>query len=124
MAITEFLRTNVRWLSAGVLLNFSTSFGQTFFISIFAGQIMLDYGLSNGDWGRIYGTGTLVSGLLMIWAGAYTDLYRARSLSVAMFCMMCAFCLAMAFNTNAALLIVIIFGLRFSGQGMLTAIAS
>ena len=123
MAITEFLRTNVRWLSAGVLLNFSTSFGQTFFISIFAGQIMLDYGLSNGDWGRIYGTGTLVSGLLMIWAGAYTDLYRARSLSVAMFCMMCAFCLAMAFNTNAALLIVIIFGLRFSGQGMLSHIA-
>ncbi len=123
MAITEFLRTNVRWLSAGVLLNFSTSFGQTFFISIFAGQIMLVYGLSNGDWGRIYGTGTLVSGLLMIWAGAYTDLYRARSLSVAMFCMMCAFCLAMAFNTNAALLIVIIFGLRFSGQGMLSHIA-
>ncbi len=123
MAITEFLRTNVRWLSAGVLLNFSTSFGQTFFISIFASQIMLDYGLSNGDWGRIYGTGTLVSGLLMIWAGAYTDLYRARSLSVAMFCMMCAFCLAMAFNTNAALLIVIIFGLRFSGQGMLSHIA-
>ncbi len=123
MTLTHFLRTNARWLSAGGLLNFSSSFGQTFFISIFAGQIMLDYGLSNGDWGRIYGAGTLASGLLIIWAGAFTDLYRARSLSIAMFCMMCGFCLAMAFNTSAALLIVIIFGLRFSGQGMLSHIA-
>jgi MFS family permease len=119
----HFLKTNARWLSAGSLLNFSSSFGQTFFISIFAAQIMRDYGLSDGDWGRIYGAGTLASGLLMIWAGAFTDLYRARSLAVTMFCLMCGFCVAMAFNTNAAFLILIIFGLRFSGQGMLSHIA-
>jgi MFS family permease len=123
LSLQHFLKTNARWLSAGGLLMFSSSFGQTFFISIFAGQIMQSYGLSDGDWGRIYGSGTLASGLLMLWAGAYTDVYRAKTLAVVMFLLMSGFCLAMAFNTSAALLIVVIFGLRFSGQGMLSHIA-
>ena len=36
----SFLIANKLWLSAGFLLAFSSSFGQTFFISIFAAEIM------------------------------------------------------------------------------------
>jgi hypothetical protein len=35
-----FFRVNARWLGAGFLLSFTSSFGQTFFISIFSGQIL------------------------------------------------------------------------------------
>ena len=81
MTLIAFFRTNVRWLAAGVLLTFASCFGQTFFISIFAAQIMNDYSLTNGEWGRIYGLGTMASGLLLIWAGAFTDKYRAKVLA-------------------------------------------
>ena len=35
MPILQFFRQNSAWLGAGVLLAFMSSFGQTFFISIF-----------------------------------------------------------------------------------------
>ena len=74
-----FLRSNAPWLGAGALLMFSSSYGQTFFISIFAGEIRAEYGLSDGQWGLIYTLGTTASALLMLWAGAML-------LGVALFC--------------------------------------
>ncbi len=35
----RFYRDNARWLMAGLMLTLCSSFGQTFFISLFAGQI-------------------------------------------------------------------------------------
>ena len=58
MHIPAFLRDNSRWLAAGMLLTFLSSFGQTFFISIFAGDIRDTFGLSHGAWGGIYALGT------------------------------------------------------------------
>ncbi len=37
--MARFYRDNGRWLLAGLMLAFCSSFGQTFFISLFAGQI-------------------------------------------------------------------------------------
>src|SRR6056297_2918334 len=53
-SLLDFVRTNAPWLAAGFLLTFASSFGQTFFISVFAGEIRATYGLSHGDWGAIY----------------------------------------------------------------------
>ena len=47
MPILAFLRDNAPWLTAGVLLTFLSSFGQTYFISIFAGEIRDTFGLSH-----------------------------------------------------------------------------
>ena len=69
-----FLSRNAPWLAAGGLLTFLSSFGQTFFISIFAGEIRADFGLSHGEWGGIYSLGTAASAAMMIWTGALTDL--------------------------------------------------
>uniref|UniRef100_UPI0030EC7132 hypothetical protein n=1 Tax=Yoonia sp. GPGPB17 TaxID=3026147 RepID=UPI0030EC7132 len=64
----RFIRENVPFLATGALLSFLSSFGQTFFISIFGGEIRAAYGLSNGDWGLIYMVGTGASALLMVFA--------------------------------------------------------
>ncbi|SHL53820.1 Major Facilitator Superfamily protein [Roseovarius litoreus] len=123
MSILAFLRSNAPWLSAGVLLTFLSSFGQTFFISIFAGQIRSEFGLSHGEWGGIYTLGTGLSALVMVWAGGLTDLFRVRVLGALVLLMLMAACLFMALNPVWWLLPAVIFTLRFAGQGMTSHIA-
>jgi hypothetical protein len=52
--LPQFLRSNAPWLAAGFLLSFASSFGQTFFIAVFAGEIRSEFGLTHGAWGGIY----------------------------------------------------------------------
>jgi MFS family permease len=101
-----------------------SSFGQTYFISIFAGEIRTTFNLSHGDWGAIYGFGTFASAIAMVWAGSLTDIMRVRRLGPIVLAALAASCLFMAFNPWVALLPVVIFCLRFTGQGMSTHIAA
>jgi len=120
----KFIINNVRWLAAGMLLTFMSSFGQTYFISIFSGEIRNTFNLSHGDWGLIYGFGTFASAIVMIWAGGLTDIMRVRKLGPMVLCALSTSCLFMAFNPVVALLPVVIFFLRLTGQGMSTHIAA
>ena len=47
----NFIINNLRWLTAGALLTFLSSFGQTYFISIFSGEIRntFNYLMEIGD---------------------------------------------------------------------------
>ncbi|MEO0503516.1 MAG: MFS transporter, partial [Pseudomonadota bacterium] len=119
----RFLTQNARWLSAGALLTLLSSFGQTFFISLFAAEVQAEFALSHGDWGMIYALGTMASAVVMIWAGGLTDRWRARSLGVLVLGLLALSCLAMAVNPIALMLPVIIFALRLTGQGMTSHIA-
>ena len=121
--LVPFLTENRSWLAAGALLTLLSSFGQTFFISIFAAQIQQDFALSHGAWGGIYSMGTTLSACVMIWAGGLTDMFRARTLGIAVLALLAASCFAMAANPYAILLPVVIFALRLTGQGMTSHIA-
>lgn len=123
MTIPAFLRANAPFLTAGVLLTFLSSFGQTFFISIFAGEIRAEFGLSHGEWGGIYTLGTAVSAVVMIWAGALTDLFRVRVLGPLVLGGLALACLAMALNPVVWALPGVVFLLRLFGQGMSSHIA-
>ncbi|MFU8778201.1 MAG: MFS transporter [Roseovarius sp.] len=123
MAILHFLRDNAPWLTAGVLLTFLSSFGQTYFISIFAGEIRDAFGLSHGQWGGIYMLGTTASALVMVWVGGLTDLFRVRRLAPLVLLLMVGACLFMAVNPVWWLLPLVIFALRLTGQGMLSHLA-
>ena len=120
----KFIVNNSRWLAAGALLTLMSSFGQTYFISIFAGEIRSAFNLSHGNWGAIYGFGTFASAIAMVWAGGLTDIMRVRRLGPIMLAALATSCLFMAFNPWVALLPVVIFCLRFTGQGMSTHIAA
>ncbi|MFK7939577.1 MAG: MFS transporter [Roseovarius sp.] len=123
MSFVAFFRENLRWLSAGVLLTFLSSFGQTFFISIFAGEIREGFQISHGQWGGIYALGTTASAIVMVWAGGLTDQFRARTLGAVVLAMLAAACIFMAINPVWWLLPLVIFCLRFAGQGMTSHIA-
>ena len=85
---------------------------------------MAHYHISNGQWGQIYALGTFSSGILMIWAGSAVDWFRVRYLAPILLVTLAMTCLAMAFNSNIWALVLIIFGLRFCGQGMLSHISA
>mgnify|MGYP000096085371 CR=1 FL=1 len=89
----RFIRDNLPFLGTGFLLSFLSSFGQTFFISIFGGEIREAYGLTNGDWGLIYMVGTGVSAAVMVFAGGLADRFRVRSLGILVIWLLAASCL-------------------------------
>lgn len=120
----RFIRENLPFLATGALLSFLSSFGQTFFISIFGGEIREAYGLSNGDWGLIYMIGTGASAVVMVFAGGLADRFRVRTLGIVVVLLLASACLFMAFNAVAALLPFVIFALRFTGQGMTTHVST
>ena len=71
MPWVSFLRENAAFLFAGFLFAFTSSYGQTYFISLFAGEIRGEFGLTDGQWGGIYTLGTTLSAIAMIGAGAF-----------------------------------------------------
>lgn len=121
--LLAFLRENAPFLSAGALLTLLSSFGQTFFISVFAGEIRAEFGLSHGGWGAIYSLGTFASAAVMIWAGVLTDRFRARALGLTVAVLLACACLTMAFASSLPMLVAAVFLLRFAGQGMAGHIA-
>ncbi len=123
MSLYAFLASNARFLTTGVLLSFLSSFGQTYFIAIFAAQIMATYSLSDGEWGGLYTVSTTASAVVMLWAGALTDHFRVRRLIWVVLPCFAATCILMAVNTGLAALFLVIFLLRFLGQGMTTQLA-
>ena len=113
--LRRYLSDNASFLAAGALLTFLSSFGQTFFISVFAGEIRAKFGLGHGEWGRIYSLGTTASAIVMIWAGALTDRIRVRVLGPVVLTGLALACLSMAVNPVIWALPLVIFALRFFG---------
>lgn len=123
MKTRDFLRENAQWLGAGALLTFLSSFGQTFFISLFAEEIMTEFSLSPGQWSVIYSIGTTLSAIIMVRAGVLSDTYRTRSVGMFVLGGLALACCAMALNPFAVGLVAVVLALRLFGQGMASHLA-
>ena len=119
MIITDFYIKNLRWLYIVFILTFCSAFGQTFFISLYSGEIRAAFDLTHGQWGLIYSCATLSSAILILFLGGYADSISAKSLSTLVILGLIVFVFLMANNTSTFGLVLIILGLRFFGQGML-----
>jgi MFS family permease len=117
---STFLARNLRLLSFGFLLAFTSSFGQTFFISLFGDEMRSTFGLSHGDLGSIYAVATLCSGACLVWAGRRIDDVDLRLYTVLACSMLAAACLVTAWTPSVAILGLAFFCLRFGGQGLLS----
>lgn len=124
MSALGFIRDNLKFLSAGMLLTLTSSFGQTFFIAIFAAEIMAEFSLTNGEWGLLYTIGTTASAVVMYWAGALTDRFRARTLACVVMPGLALTCVAMGASRGVVGLLLVVFFLRLLGQGMTFQLAS
>jgi len=116
----SFLRENARWLATGLLLALGSSFGQTYFISLFAGEIRAAYGLTDGQWGGIYTIATITSALLLIGFGGRADTMPLSRLAVIVTGFLAFAAILMAVGNALWTLLLAVFLLRFCGQGMMT----
>ncbi|MEJ6393213.1 MFS transporter [Gymnodinialimonas sp. 2305UL16-5] len=97
-----------------------SSFGQTYFISLFAGEIRTAYRLTDGQWGGIYTLATISSAVLLIVFGGRADTVPLSRLAPIVAIMLAGAAMLMALGQNLWTLLIAVFLLRFCGQGMMT----
>lgn len=120
MSFLTFLRDNARWIAGGFLLTFFSSYGQTFFIALSAGDIRAEYGLSHGQWGMLYMLATLASALTLPKFGQIVDRWSARTVTLIIVPVLALACVMMALSQHILLLVITIYLLRLFGQGMMS----
>ncbi len=120
MSYLRFLAAHPRFLGFGFTLAFFSSFGQTFFISLFGDEIRGTFDLTHGEFGLGYSLATLASGLTIIWLGRKLDTVDLRLFSVVLCAGLVAACFTMAIAPVVAVLVIAIFLLRLTGQGLLS----
>jgi MFS family permease len=118
MFSAKFLRDNWRELLFGFAMCFLSSFGQTFFISLFGGKLRAELGISDGQFGTYYALGTLGSAAVLVWSGRLVDRLRLRDMAAMVLGGLGLVCAAMSFVTGPVMLVLVFFGLRQFGQGL------
>lgn len=119
-AFFSFLRENARWLGGGMLLTFFSTVGQTSFISLSAGHIREEYGLTHGGFGSLYMAATLLSAMTLPRLGQIVDRHSVGRVTLFIVPMLAFAACLMAFSRNLFFLFVAIYLLRLFGQGMMT----
>lgn len=115
----RFLASYKTILAFGLVTALSSSFGQTFFISLFLPHFTADFGLSKGDFGFLYGACTLVSASCLPILGSridHLDLKRYTALTIVG---LATAALVVSVAPHVIFLALGIVGLRLSGQGLL-----
>lgn len=113
-----FLIEHWRALAFGFAMCLLSSFGQTFFISLFGGQIRAGLDLTDGEFGTIYTIATLASAAAIIWSGRLIDRFRLTNMATIVLAGLAASCALMGLAGSTLVLLVAIFGLRQFGQGL------
>jgi len=114
----NFFLLDPKLLVFGFLIVFFASYGQTFFISLFNEQIREHYNLTDGEFGLVYAIATTLSSLILISFGKLLDFVDLRLYSFVVSLGLSLACFGMfIFFENIVLLFLIIFSLRFFGQG-------
>ncbi len=113
-----FLVANWRLIAFGVFMCFCSNVGQTFFISLFSGEIRAAFDLTHGEFGSIYSLGTLASAATLVWLGRLIDRVPLVTFTTAILIALAGMCFFMGAVWGAAALALAIFGLRLFGQGL------
>ena len=114
----SFLRAHGSLIAFGAFMCFASSFGQTFFISLFGGQIREAFALSHGEFGTVYATGTMLSAATLVWAGRLIDRVPLARYAVGVLLGLAGASLLMGAAWSIPALGAAIYGLRLFGQGL------
>ena len=123
MFIKRILLATTPELSLGLFLIFSSSVGQTFFISLFSGEIRNAFNLSHGMFGILYSVATLTSATLFFWLGKLTDQFNLTVLGLITLGILSGFSFLLSSAETLHILFLSLLGLRLFGQSMISHIA-
>ncbi len=114
----SFLRAHGSLIAFGAFMCFASSFGQTFFISLFGGEIRGAFTLSHGEFGTVYATATMLSAATLVWAGRLIDRMPLADFATAVLLGLAGTSLLMGAAWSIPALAFAIYGLRLFGQGL------
>ena len=120
----SLIRSEWKFLLFGFLMTFFSSPGQTFFVSLFSGEIRADLGLSDGQFGGLYSFATLMSAIVMVWSGTLMDRVSLERFSISVVAGLALGCLMISFSNGVVLLVLGVFLLRQMGQGLMCLASS
>jgi len=115
----KLIRSEWRLLLFGFLMTFWSSPGQTFFISLFSGEIRAELNLSDGEFGSIYSLATLLSAIVMVWSGTLLDRVDLKKFAIVTVLGLSIGCGLMSISVDISGLFIGIFMLRQMGQGLM-----
>lgn len=121
--LSELTARQWQWIGAGLMMTFASMGGQTLFIAQFNSDIRAHFGLTDGQFAGLYTVATLFSAILIAVIGQVTDKLGPRFLAIICTVGLALMALAMSMVDHWVLLCLVLFGLRFFGQGMLPHIA-
>lgn len=105
------------------MLTFFSSLGQTYFISASVAEWQAAFGLSHGEFGRLYMFATLASALCLPFFGRLVDDIQPHHMIALVAPGLAGAALLAGYASSIPVLVVAIFLLRLLGQGMMTHIA-
>ena len=111
---------NKKVILFGFVFTFFSSFGQSFFLGLFNPSIRDELNITHGQFGSIYAGATICSSLVLIWFGKKIDEIRIFNYSLIVIGFLFFSSLLFSFINNLYFLIVAIFLIRFSGQGLMS----
>ncbi len=122
--IIDILRSNFKIIIFGFVFTFFSSIGQSFFIGLFNSDIRNELNITHGEFGSIYGIATLCSSFTLIWIGKKIDDIKLINYSIFVVGLLFFATLFFSFVNSLIFLLVGIFFLRLSGQGLMAHTAS
>jgi MFS family permease len=115
----SFLLQEWQILAFGISFHFFSSFGRTFYIAIFGGEIRSTFDLTPGEFSYIYSAATLTGVLFIPWLGKRIDEVDLRSYSISMVVILGFASFLISVAPNLIILFAALFGLRVTGGAMM-----
>ena len=119
-----FKSLSLKVIIFGFIFTFFSSFGQSFFLGLFNSSIRDTLSITQGQFGSIYATATLLSSFLLIWVGKKIDDINIFKFAFFVTLLLSFSCFFFSKISSVVFLFVAIFLMRFSGQGMMSHTAT
>jgi len=115
---------NKKVLIFGIIFTFFSSFGQSFFLGLFNPSIRNELNITHGQFGTIYAGATIFSSLVLIWFGKKIDDFKLFNYSLVVICILFFSSFFFSLINSVYFLVIAIFLIRFSGQGLMSHTSS
>ena len=119
-----FKSLSLKVILFGFIFTFFSSFGQSFFLGLFNSSIRDTLSITQGQFGSIYASATLLSSFLLIWVGKKIDDINIFKFAFFVTILLSFSCFFFSKISSVMLLFIAIFLMRFSGQGMMSHTAT
>jgi len=115
----RFMYQHGSHLAFGSILMAMSSFGQTYFVSLYGQDLRQAFGLSDGGLAGLYAAGTVMSAVTLTWAGRMIDYTTTRRFTLAVTLLLVTACLLVSGVQAAWMLCAGFYLLRLGGQGLM-----